>query len=581
MDYRTLRTLLRTAKREIIPDAIIKGGKIVNVFTNRIDENVTILVKDGFIAAVEDGPGQLSDKASRVINADGLYLCPGFIDSHTHLDSMLPFYELVPYAIRGGTTAVITECAIIAQACGKAALESFITSTQGYPMRCYFAVPALTPAFPTLERAKSLSLKEFAGLLRRDDFLGVGEAYWTRLIDGDDRVLKQAALAISSRKTLEGHSAGARGGKLTQYVTTGVTSCHESTTLGEALEKLRHGIYVMLREGWIRKELKELSALKDANVDERRLILASDVFDPVMLAEEGYMDVIVRTAIGYGFSPMQAIKMATINPADYWGLRHLGAIAPLRRADILFVDDLSRVSIQQVMMNGEMVYSDGRFLPTIKPYRYPAAVKKTIKMERLKEDDFRIKARAPENRVRIIEIVNPTITKESIATLRAVSGYLEKDLAADIIPAAVINRNDKKKMGKGFIRGTGIKEGAMATTVVWDTGNPLVVGSSEKDMTVAANRLIDIQGGVVVVKNGKVIYEFPMPAYSLIPDYDMEKIKSNMKALDDKVKEIGSVFDKPFLTLQTIPFTGLPYLRITDRGIADIKTKKLVSLFVD
>jgi adenine deaminase len=394
-------------------------------------------------------------------------------------------------------------------------------------------------------------------------------------------VLKQAALAISLGKTLEGHSAGARGNKLIQYITTGITSCHESTTLDEALEKLRHGIYVMLREGWIRKELKELSALKDANVDERRLILASDVFDPVMLAEEGYMDVIVRTAIALGFSPMQALKMATINAADYWGLRHLGAIAPLRYADILFIDDLTKVSVKRVMANGEMVYADGRFLPKIKPYRYGAAMKKTIRTGRLKEEDFRIKARASQNRVRIIDIVNPTITKESVATLRAVSGYLEKDLAADILPAAVINRNDKKKMGKGFIRGTGIKQGAVATTVVWDTGNPLVIGSSEKDMTVAANRLIDIQGGVVVVKNGKMIYEFPMPIYGLIPDYGMDEINTKMKALEEKMKEIGSVLDPPFLALQTIPFTGLPYLRITDRGIADIKTKKLVSLFVD
>ncbi len=580
MNHFTLRKLLRTAKKEIIPDVIIRGGRVVNVFTNRIDENVSILIKDGYIASIEDGAGQASNKASRIIDADGLHLCPGFIDSHTHLDSMLPFYELVPHAIRGGTTTVVTECAIVTQSCGISALHSFIDSTKGYPMRCYFLAPGLTPVFPTLERAKGITLKDFSKVLKRDDFVGIGEAYWTRLIEGDDRVLKQAALAISLRKTLEGHSAGARGNKLIQYITTGITSCHESTTLEEALEKLRHGIYVMIREGWIRKELKELSALKDANVDERRLILASDVFDPVMLAEEGYMDVIVRTAIGFGFSPMQALKMATINPADYYGLRHLGAIAPLRCADILFIDDLAKVSIKRVMVNGEMVYAGGRFLPKIKPYHYAAAMKKTIRTGKLREEDFRIKARASENRVRIIEIANPTITKESVATLRAVSGYLEKDLAADIVPVAVINRNDKKKMGKGFIRGTGIKQGAMATTVIWDTGNPLVVGSSEKDMTVAANRLIDIQGGVVVVKNGKVIYEFPMSVYGLIPDYGMEEIKTKMKALEEKVKEIGSVVDQPFLTLQTLPFTGLPYLRITDRGIADIKTKKLVSLFV-
>jgi adenine deaminase len=581
MDHLTLRRLLQTAKGELAPDVVIRGARVVNVFTNRIDENVSILVKDGYIASVEDGGGQPSNKASHTIDADGLYLCPGFIDSHTHLDSMLPFYELVPYAIRGGTTTVISECAIVAQSCGIAALHSFIDSTRGYPLRCYFLAPGLTPTFPTLERAKGISFRDFSNVLKRDDFLGIGEAYWTRLIEGDDRVLKQAALAISLRKTLEGHSAGARGSKLIQYITTGITSCHESTTAEEAMEKLRSGIYVMLREGWVRKELKELSALKETKVDERRLILASDVFDPVMLVEEGYMDVIVRTAISFGFSPMQALKMATINPADYYGLRHLGAIAPLRYADILFLDDLAKVSVKKVMANGQMVYDSGKFLPEIKPYRYPATMKKTITAAKLREEDFHIKARAANNRVRIMEIVNPTITKELVVTLGTAAGRLEKDLANDIIPAAVIHRNDKKKMGKGFIRGTHIKEGAFATTVIWDTSNILVLGSSERDMTVAVNRLIEIQGGMVIVRKGRVIYEFPMPVYGVIPPYGIEEIKNKITALDEKVNEIGSAFDRPFLTLQTIPFTGLPHLRITDRGLADIKKRKLVSLFVD
>jgi adenine deaminase len=581
MNYETLRRLLQTAKGELVPDTVITNGRVVNVFTDSIDENVTILIKDGYIASIENGKGGFSGKARNVIDAKGLHLCPGFIDSHTHLDAMLPFYELVPYAVRGGTTTVVSECAMVAQSCGISALHDFIESTKGYPMRCYFVAPGLTPTFPTLERAMGISFRDFAKVLKRDDVLGIGEAYWTRLIEGDDRVLKQAALAISLGKTLEGHSAGARGNKLIQYMTTGITSCHESITYEEAMEKLKYGLYVMIRQGWVRKELNELSKLKDATVDVRRLILASDVFDPVMLYEEGYMDVIVRTAIKLGFSPMQALKMATINPADYFRLRHLGAIAPLRYADILFIDDLTKVSIKKVMVNGRMVYADRTFLPKIKPYRYPAAVKQTIKTGKLSEEDLRVKADAPKNRVRVIEIANETITKESISELQASSGYLEKDLANDILPVAMIHRHDKKKMGKGFIRGTGIKEGAVAITVIWDTCNILTLGSSEKDMALAVNRLIDLQGGIVIVRQGKVIYEFPMPVYGVIPPYGIKEITGKIKALDENLKAIGSAFDRPFLTLQTIPFTGLPFLRITDRGLADIRSRKLVSLFVD
>jgi len=581
MDHITLRRLLQTAKGELAPDTVITNGRIVNVFTNNIDENVSILIKDGYIASFENGKGELSAKARSVIDAKGLYLCPGFIDSHTHLDAMLPFHELVPYAVRGGTTTIVSECAVVAQSCGASALQTFIESTKGYPVRCYFVAPGLTPTFPALERAMGISFKDFSRLLRRDDFLGIGEAYWTRLVEGDDRVLKQAALAISLGKTLEGHSSGARGNKLLQYMTTGVTSCHESVTYEEAMEKLKYGLYVMIRQGWVRKELDELSKLKDATVDTRRLILVSDSFDPVMLHEEGYMDVIVREAIRLGFSPMEALKMATINPADYFRLRHLGAIAPLRYADILFIDDLSKVSIQKAMVNGEMVYVGRTFLPKIKPYRYPAAVKRTIKTGKVREEDFRIKAHAPKHRVRVIEIANETITKESISELQAGSGYLEKDLAHDILPVAMIHRHDKKKMGKGFIRGTRIKDGAVAISVTWDTSNILTLGSSEKDMALAVNRLIALQGGIIIVRQGKVIYEFPMPVYGTIPPYGIKEITGKIKALDEGLKAIGGGFDKPFLALQTIPFTGLPYLRITDRGLADIRSRKLVSIFVD
>ena len=581
MDHVTLRRLLQTAKGELAPDTIITNGRIVNVFTNSIDENVSILIKDGYVASFEDDAAGSSGKAQHVIDAEGLYLCPGFIDSHTHLDAMLPFHELVPYSVRGGTTTIVTECAMVAQSCGASALHDFIESTKGYPLRCYFVAPGLTPTFPRLERAMGITLRDFARVLRRDDVLGVGEGYWTRLVEGDDRVLKQAALAISLRKTLEGHSSGGRGNKLLQYMTTGVTSCHESVSYEEAMEKLKYGIYVMIRQGWVRKELDELAKLKDAPVDTRRLILVSDTFDPVMLYDEGYMDVIVRDAISRGFSPIEALQMATINPADYFGLRHLGAIAPLRYADILFIDDLKKVSIQKVMVNGEMVYAGRAFLPQLKPYRYPAAVKRTITAGKVREDDFRIKAHATKHRVRVIDIANETITKESISELQARSGYLEKDVSQDILPVAVIYRRDEKKMGKGFIRGTRIKEGAVAISVVWDTCNILVLGSSEKDMALAVNRLIDLQGGIVIVKNGRVIYEFPMPVYGTIPPYGMKEITGKIKALSEGLSAIGNDFAKPFLSLQTIPFTGLPFLRVTDRGLADTKNRRLVSIFVD
>jgi len=579
MTGKTLKKLLDVCKGNIPPDTVIKHANVINVFTNSIDEDVTITIKDGWIVSISNKNNQYCGNPE-IIDAKGLFLCPGFIDAHTHLDSMYPFHELVPYSIKGGTTTVITECAMAANASGFKGVESFIKSTKNYPLRCYFVAPPLTPPLPEMEESVGITIHEFKKLLKRKDFLGIGEAYWTSVIDGDERIMEQAAYAISLNKALDGHSSGAKGQRLNEYIITGITSCHESVNVNEAIEKIKNGVYVMIREGWVRRELKELSKLIDKDIDKRRLILVSDVFDAVMLYEEGYMDAVVKKAMEYGFSLFDAIKMASINPADYHRLRFLGAIAPLRYADIIFLKDLEHLSIEKVMVNGETVYAGNKFLKTLKPYSYPEALKNTIKIGDYKPEDFMIKAEEKEHKIRVIEISNETITKEFIAPLVSKNGFLKKDLENDIIPVAVINKNKPYQFGKGFIKGTGIKNGAIATTIIWDTCNILVIGSDERDMARAVNTLKVIQGGTVIVSNGKVIYEFPMPVFGTIPLNSIEEVRDKTIELSSKLNIIGSNFERPFLTMQTIPFTGLPFLRITDKGIVDIKNKRLVSVFL-
>ena len=581
MNAKTIKRLLDATKGKIRPDTIIINGKIVNVFTNGIDEGYAVIIKDGFIASIEEEKKAAAYRPRQIIDAKGAYLCPGFIDAHTHLDSLYPFYAFVPYALRGGTTTVVTETSAVACACGMEGVDSFTQSTKGYPLRCFFVAPPLTPPFPEMEGSRGLTLREFGRFLRRDDVLAIGEAYWTRIVEGDDRILKQAAMAIKANKKLDGHAAGAHKNRLIQYILTGITSCHESVTVEEVLEKLRFGLHVMIRQGFVRKELPELSKLKDIDVDTRRLILTSDVFDAVMLKEEGYLDSVVRTAISYGFKPFDAIKMATINPADYYGLRHLGAIAPLRYADILFLHNLEDVTINQVMTNGEIVCQEGRFIKDIEPYDYPEAIRHTVEAGKCTADDLRIRAEGPSKTVRVIKLSSQTITEEITWKPTVRNGYLEKDLNADIIPVSVINRYDASRQGKGFITGVGIKNGAIATTLIWDTGNILTIGSSEEDMAIAVGRLIDLQGGTVIVKDGAVIFEFPMPAYGTMPLATIDEIAEKTKEMEHKVRQIGITLERPFLTIQTIPFSGLPFLRITDKGLADIKNRRLVPLFVD
>ncbi len=581
MNAATIRSLLDVTRGKTRPDSIIVNGRIVNVFTNGIDDNSAIIIKDGVIASIEN-LDRISDyDPLQVIDARGRYLCPGFIDAHTHIDSLYPFYSFVPYSIRGGTTTVITETSAVACACGMDGVTSFTESTRGYPVRCLFLAPPLTPPFPEMEGSMGLTLAEFKRFLKRDDVVAIGEAYWTRIVEGDPRILKQAAAALNLNKKLDGHAAGAHGRRLIEYILTGITSCHESITLDEVAEKLRFGLYIMIRQGFVRKELPELSGLKDMDIDTRRLILTSDVFDAVMLKEEGYLDVIVRTAISYGFKPIDAIKMATINPADYYGLRYLGAIAPLRCADILFLDSIEDVSVRQVMAGGQIVLDNGEYLKEVKPHNYPDAMRHTVKAAKIAPVDLKVASRNGSNTVRVIKVVNQTITQE-IAWKPAIrNGYLEKDLSADIIPVAVINRYDSSIKGQGFITGTGIRNGALATTLIWDTGNILTIGSSEDDMAAAVNRLIELNGGTVLVKDGAVIFEFPMPVYGTMPLGTINEIAGTTQEMVRRVREIGVELERPFLTFQTIPFSGLPFLRITDKGLADIKNRRLVPLFLD
>jgi adenine deaminase len=580
VDEKTLRKLLRSVKGQEEMDAVITNGRIINVFTNSIEDGLAVLIKDGWIAGVEEQGRAIVSKKTRVVDAGGKYLCPGLMDAHVHLDSMHAFYAMVPYALRGGTTTVVSETSGVGTACGMAGVEAFMDSTRGYPLRCYFLAPALTPPFPKMETAQGITLAEFKRIMKRPDVLGIGEAYWTRVVEGDQRVLKQAAYALLLRKTLEGHAAGARGTKLNQYLTTGITSCHESITLKEAIEKLRMGVYVMIRDGFVRRDLEALAGLKDTNVDRRRVILVSDNYDAVLLIEEGYMDSIVRRAIGYGFDPIEAIKMTTINVADYYGLRHLGAIAPLRRADILFLSDLRDVRVDCVMSGGVMVVTGGTFTGQAPVYHYPDKMKQTIRTDKVSAEDFRIKAAPRKEQIRVIQVVNETITRETVAKLAAHEGFLEKDISRDILPVAVIDRNAGKNMGRGFITGTGIKDGAVATTLIWDTGNILTIGSSEEGMARAVNRLIELQGGTVVVRKGRISLEFPMPVCGIAADCSLEEVRGKTKALEKAMTEIGSSLPRPFLAIQTIPFTGLPFLRITDKGLVDIKNRRLVPLFV-
>jgi adenine deaminase len=575
MKLNEMFAIQKVLKGNDFADIIIRNGKIINVFTNEIEEGKIVAIKGRMIFYVGRDLPEIVGENTSVIDAKGGYVAPGFIDTHTHLDSMIPFNEFVPYAMQGGVTTVVTECAMVANACGIKGVLSFVNSTKGYPLKTFFLAPPLVPPIKRFETAHPFSFEEFKKLLNRHDFVGIGEAYWNEAIRNEGGYFRKVVLAKMAKKSVEGHAAGAKAKNLTAYLNCGITSCHESITVEEALEKLRQGVYVMIREGFIRRELDELYKLKDCGIDMRRLILVSDVFSAPMLLE-GYMNLVVKRAVSFGFNIVDAVKMVKINPADYFGFSDRGAVAIGRIADINIFDD--SLNIKTVIADGKLVVKNGRYLLPIKKLD-AGSVKNSLTLKKVQKEELFVKADADKN-VIVMEIFSPTIMKQGIGYLKAENGKLLPNLEEDIIPVFLLDRRrGTKSMGTGFIKGTGIKNGSIATSLVWDTSNILALGSDEGDIAMAVNRLIDIGGGMVVVKSNKLIFEFPMPIYGLIPLLNMKEIAKKETELEKALSFIGCKMQRPFLNLQTIAFTGLPFLRLTNKGVVDIKRMKKVSLF--
>jgi adenine deaminase len=580
--YNTIRDLIKTALGEEKADLVVLNGSLVNVYSGEIQEHCSVGIKGTKIAAVGGDLSHLIGEGTRVIDAGGRYITPGFIDPHTHLDSIVQCAEYARYAVPHGNTTAVTETSMIANAAGKEGVAWFMEDTRDLPLRIYLLTPSMAPPFPALETSKGFPLEAFREMIREDRVLGVGETYWPLVLDMDERAMALYAIAQEMGKTREGHAAGARGKRLIAYSAAGTTSCHEATTAEEALERLRLGMAVMVREGSVRRELAAIAAIKDMGVDLRGVMLCTDWADPQMLIEHGCMDALVRRAIAAGFDPVVAIQMVTINPAEYFGLRELGGIGPGKIADLLLISDLKEISVATVVKDGEVVAQGGRLVKDPPRYRYPKAARHSFALQRVQERDFAIpyEGKGERARVRVVDCLNETITQELQAEVQAKEGNLIPSPEQDIIKMAHICKYEQRPQhARGFVHGLGIREGAVATSLIWDTNNILVIGATEREMAFAVNRLLEHQGGIVVTRGEQVVAELPLPICGGISDKPIEELARRIAEIEEGCRGLGFIH-RPFLTLQTLAFTGLPYLRLTDWGLVDIRTRKFVDLII-
>lgn len=580
----SLRSLINTALGKEKADLAIVNGSLVNVYTGEIQQKVGVTVKGEKIAYVGPEPDYAIGPQTEVVDAQGKVLIPGFVDGHAHIDSIFTISEFLRYAITTGTTTIITETSSIGNALGYSGVLQFVDNMKDQPILLYALTPSQIPNSPGLESSSLFLPEQIGELLRLPEVVGIGETFWPRVLDLDPLMMEIVQSGLLARKPVQGHSAGAKGSKLAGFVAAGIASCHEPITVEEAVERLRLGMHVMIREGSLRQDLEAVAPIKDLGVDLRRLTLVCDGLWPAQLISQGYLDYVVQKAINLGFDPVTAIRMATLNVAEHFGLDLIvGGIAPHRYANINIVPDVRTIKPECVISKGRVVASEGRLLAVPRQDHYPTPMKRSVHFPRaFTRDDFRINTAKNGARARAISIIRDMITGEAQVDVTTSDGIVMADSRKDVLKVAVINRY--AGVGEkfvGLIHGFGLRTGAYATTISWDCGNLVVVGANDADMASAANRIRELQGGAVLCADGAIYEELPLPVGGVISELPLEEIDRRMQRIDSRLRELGCALPNPFLSLQTLAFTPLPYLRITERGLFDVRQKKQVGLFID
>lgn len=571
-------TLSAVALGKIHAETVIKNAKLINVCTKEIMENTDVAIHSGRIALVGDASHCIGGD-TKVIDANGMYIAPGLLDGHIHIESsMLSAGEYARSVIPHGTTGIYYDPHEICNVLGVDGVKLMVNDADRTPLKAMLTLPSCVPAVPGFEDAgASVTSNDIRNQINEDYVVGLGEMMnfpgiqmsveETHAITGE---------TLKADKIVTGHySIPDTGMGLNSYIAAGIRCCHESTRAEDALAKMRLGMYAMIREGSAWHDLAEVSrAVTQNEIDSRFAVLVSDDTHPHTLIENGHLDHIVKRAIAEGVDPLTAIQMVTINCAQCFHMdNELGSVTPSKCADIIFIDDLENFNITKVMIDGDVVAENGKMLYEFDTFDYPEDAMNTMHVgEVITPDTFKVKTDKKDKvTVRAIEIIPAKVGNyEKHITLDVKDGCIESDVAQDTLKTFVFERHHNTgKHGIGFTKGFNIKSGAMASTVAHDAHNLLVVGTNDEDMALAANTLIKCGGGMCVVNNGKVLGCVELPLAGLMNIKSAEEMSEKVADLDSAWKEIGCDIVSPFMTMALIPLACLPELRLTNRGLVD------------
>jgi adenine deaminase len=581
-----LERLIRAAMGEIKADLIITGARLVNVYSGEILDGIEIAVLDKRICYVGPNAAHARGETTRIFEASGRYVAPGFIDGHTHIGYYCRPYEHLQCYLPHGTTSVVATCDEFSTVFGFRGLKLFLDEVEAHPVRVYTLVSMAAPQDPLLCNTATFTDEEIAQALADRRVLGMGEIVsWLRLTQADQQLLQRIETAHRNRQIIHGHTAGARDQKLCAIAAAGVSSCHEPIRVEEAVERLRLGYWTMLREGSLRQDLEAtLKPLLGLGVSLERLILVTDSMSPDDVEKRGHMDHVVRRAIALGLPPVKAVQAVTLHPAVYSGLdQEVGGIAPGRFADMVLLSHLEQVTVETVVIGGEIVGRDGKSLVQSNPISLPAELAKTLHVRAdISPEFFRISSPDGASKVRVIELVSQTITAETIMTVKSPAGLIEADLGHDLLKIAMFDRHGaSKQLTMGLLKGFGAKLGAVGLTTNLDENTLMVVGSNDEDMALCANALVESGGGLAVVTEGSILEKLEFPFGGIFSLDPWQQVAPRLGRIQRRLKETGSRFEKPVFALSFLPFVTLPAFRITSRGLVNVKERKIVSLFVD
>ncbi|MBQ0014581.1 MAG: adenine deaminase [Oscillospiraceae bacterium] len=561
---------------------LLKNGTILNVFTDTLEKS-NVLIEDTKIIGVGDYG---DDEADKVIDVTGKVLCPGFVDGHIHIEStMLTPWGLANVSLPHGTTTIFADPHEIANVCGVPGIKYMIEMSEGLPLNVNIMLPSCVPATPFDEAGAVLSAEDLEPLYDEERVYGLAEMMnYPGLIGGDPSVVAKVVSAKAKRRAVDGHAPMLRGKELDKYLSYGIGSDHECSDESEAKERISKGQYIMVREGTAAKNLDGLFALFEEPWN-HRAILCTDDRHPADLLSEGHIDNVVRRAISKGVSPAVAIRMATIQPAQYFGLIGVGAIAPGFRADILVFNDLASVDIKDVFASGALVVED----KAVKPFDAPVAsaeldsiVRASFHMDKVEPGFLKVDATGVKT-CRVIDVVpGQLLTNEAQLPVDFDNGNNGIDVESDILKLAVIERHHGTgHRGVGYIRGIGLRAGAIAATVSHDSHNLIVIGTNDADMECVANYIREIGGGSAIALNGEIVASMPLPIAGLMTDKPADVIAEENEALRAKVREIG-VNDniEPFMNMAFVSLPVIPSLKMSTQGLVDVDHFSRVDLFV-